>query len=82
MKSEQLSRRRFLGQAAVAVGTAVVAGRAMGQAAAGAAAPAVAAGKRTASDLVPLGKKGLKLSRLGLGVLYIRECSVQLLVSL
>jgi 1-deoxyxylulose-5-phosphate synthase len=68
MNSGQFSRRRFLGQAAVAVGTAVVAGRAMGQAAAGAAAPAAAAGKRTASDLVTLGKTGLKLSRLGVGL--------------
>jgi predicted aldo/keto reductase-like oxidoreductase len=65
MNSEHLSRRRFLGQAALATGAIVLAPTGVS---AQEAAPAVTAAKRTASDLVPLGSTGLKLSRLGIGL--------------
>jgi aryl-alcohol dehydrogenase-like predicted oxidoreductase len=84
MNSEHLSRREFLGQAALAAGVLVVAGKvgfgqeaaATGAAAATAAtaatttsgAGAAAAGKRTASDIVVLGNTGLKVSRMGIGL--------------
>jgi 1-deoxyxylulose-5-phosphate synthase len=74
MKSKRFSRREFLGQAAIAAGALVlVTRRGAGQevaasAPATAAATATAAGKRTASDMVPLGNTGLKMSRLGIGL--------------
>ena len=68
MNSEHLSRRRFLEQAALAAGALVIgANRAPGQPAPGSA-PLAAAAKRTASDIVPLGNTGLKVSRLGIGL--------------
>jgi len=51
-----ISRREFLGQAAAIAGGALLAPLAVG-----------AAAKKTAIDLVPLGKTGLKLTRLGIG---------------
>jgi 1-deoxyxylulose-5-phosphate synthase len=72
MKSEHLSRREFLGQAALATGAAVLAStkgslpEVPGTAPADA--PITGAAKRTASDLVPLGNTGLKVSRLGIGL--------------
>ena len=71
MNLENLSRRQFLSQSAVAAGAMALATSASGQqvpATAPATSPAVAAAKRTASDIVELGKTGLKLSRLGLGL--------------
>jgi 1-deoxyxylulose-5-phosphate synthase len=63
MNSEHLSRRQFLEQAALAAGALVLgSSRAPGQPA-----PAAAA-KRTASDMVPLGNTGMKVSRLGIGL--------------
>jgi len=50
------TRRQFLGRAALFAGAALVSPAAL-----------AAAGKRTAVDLVPLGKTGLVLSRLGFG---------------
>ncbi len=68
MNSEHLNRRQFLEQAALAAGALVLgSSRARGQPAP-AATPAVAAAKRTASDVVPLGNTGLKVSRLGIGL--------------
>jgi 1-deoxyxylulose-5-phosphate synthase len=68
MNSKHLSRRRFLEQAALAAGGLVFASaRGLGQAPT-AAGPAVTAAKRTASDIVPLGNTGLKVSRLGIGL--------------
>jgi predicted aldo/keto reductase-like oxidoreductase len=67
---ENLSRRQFLGHAAVAAGAlalgSTVAGKALAQTAA--TAPAAALARRTASDIVTLGNTGLKCSRLGLGL--------------
>ena len=57
--NERISRRRFIG-GLVAVGTGVAAGARRPDAAAG-------APGRTATDLVPLGGVGVKVSRLGLG---------------
>ena len=70
MKPENLSRRQFLGQAAVVAGTAVLASTASGQQVAGTAPSTApdATARRTASDQVELGKTGLKVSRLGLGL--------------
>lgn len=70
MKSEHLSRRQFFEQAALAAGGLVFAStRVFGEQASGTAtAPALAAAKRTASDLVPLGNTGLEVSRLGIGL--------------
>jgi 1-deoxyxylulose-5-phosphate synthase len=68
MKSKHLSRRQFLEQATLATGALVFGcGLARGQQAP-ATAPAAAAAKRTASDIVPLGNTGLKVSRLGIGL--------------
>jgi 1-deoxyxylulose-5-phosphate synthase len=72
INSEHFSRREFLGQAALAAGAAMLASTAglcqeVSQTAP-AAPPAIGAGKRTASDLVPLGNTGLKTSRLGIGL--------------
>ena len=56
MNSLRLSRRQFLHRSVVAVGAALI--------------PAIvsaAASKRTATDIVELGKTGLKISRLGFG---------------
>jgi 1-deoxyxylulose-5-phosphate synthase len=66
MNSEHLSRREFLGKVALAAGAAVMAGTASCQVSG--TAPTIAAAKRTASDLVPLGNTGLKVSRLGIGL--------------
>jgi len=74
MNSDHLSRRQFLGQAALAAGALVAASTAAsGQEAAAAPAalatgPTAAAAKRTAADIVPLGNTGLKMSRLGIGL--------------
>jgi predicted aldo/keto reductase-like oxidoreductase len=72
MNPENLSRRQFLGQAAMAAGAlalgSAVAGRQAMAQAGPATAPVLAAAKRTASDIVPLGKTGLKVSRLGVGL--------------
>lgn len=64
MNTEGLSRRQFLEKTALATGVAALASAGLGQATA----PAIAALKRTASDLVPLGNLGLKVSRLGIGL--------------
>ena len=53
-----MNRREFLGRSAAIAGAALIAPQA-GNAAEG--------GKRTATDKVPLGKKGLKICRLGIG---------------
>ena len=53
-----MNRREFLGRSAAIAGAAIIAPQA-GNAAEG--------GKRTATDKVPLGKKGLKICRLGIG---------------
>lgn len=59
MTNDALSRRDFLGKSAALAGAAALV------------TPAVRGeektGKRTATDLVPLGKKGLKICRLGIG---------------
>ena len=72
MNSENLSRRRFLETAAIAAGALALTNTPVsGQQVAAtppATAPAIAAAKRTASDIVPLGNTGLKVSRLGLGL--------------
>src|ERR1019366_7703592 len=78
MNSENLSPLQFLSQISLAAGALAVAGttgRVLAQAApaapaASAAVPAAAAAavKLTASDIVELGKTGLKCSRLGLGL--------------
>ena len=72
MNSEHLSRRQFLEQAAIAAGVLAlgsVAGAQQSPASAAASVPAATvAVKRTASDIVDLGKTGLKCSRLGLGL--------------
>jgi 1-deoxyxylulose-5-phosphate synthase len=68
MNSKHLSRRRFLEQAALAAGGLVLASaRGFGQAPT-ATGQAATAAKRTASDIVPLGNTGLKVSRLGIGL--------------
>jgi aryl-alcohol dehydrogenase-like predicted oxidoreductase len=68
MKSKHLSRRQFLEQATLATGAFVLGcGFARGQQSP-ATAPVAAAAKRTASDIVPLGNTGLKVSRLGIGL--------------
>jgi predicted aldo/keto reductase-like oxidoreductase len=56
MNHRTLTRREFIARTAVLAGTALIAPRL-----------AAAATKRTATDIVTLGKTGLKLSRLGLG---------------
>jgi predicted aldo/keto reductase-like oxidoreductase len=61
MRRRELGRREFLQTTAALAGTAVLSPWALGRAAAGEAV------KRTAADQVPLGKTGLKLSRLGFG---------------
>ena len=61
MKRHELDRRQFLQTSAAVAGTAMLSRWGLTQAAAGEAA------KRTAADQVPLGKTGLKLSRLGIG---------------
>lgn len=71
--NSDLSRRQFLESAVLTAGVLAVGGTALGQQAGAAANPAGAtpvasAAKRTASDLVPLGNTGLKVSRLGLGL--------------
>jgi len=75
MNSEHLSRRQFLEQAALAAGVLTLGSAAFAQSTStasevvAATGPATAAAaKRTASDLVELGKTGLKCSRLGLGL--------------
>jgi len=67
MNPKDISRREFLGQAALAAGALALASSAIGQQLP-ATAPAAALARRTASDLVPLGNTGLKVSRLGLGL--------------
>ncbi len=68
MNAKHLSRRQFLEQAALAAGGLVLASsRGLGQSPT-ATGPAVSAVKRTASDIVPLGNTGLKVSRLGIGL--------------
>ncbi len=56
MNKKMLTRREFVAQTAGLAGAALVAPRL-----------ATAAAKRTATDLVPLGKTGLKLTRIGIG---------------
>ena len=56
--ANSLSRREFLGRSAILAAVAALPGLAGG---------ATTASKRTATDIVPLGRTGLKLSRLGLG---------------
>jgi predicted aldo/keto reductase-like oxidoreductase len=71
MSSESLSRRQFLGQAAIAAGALAVGSTVAGRQAlaqAGAATVPAAAARRAASDIVALGNTGLKVSRLGLGL--------------
>lgn len=60
MNDSQFSRRHFLKTTAVLAGTAMLAPWSLSKSMA---APV----KRTAADLVPLGKTGLKISRLGIG---------------
>ena len=68
MNSKHLNRRQFLEQAALAAGGLVLAStRGFGQQVA-VTKPALTAAKRTASDIVPLGNTGLKVSRLGIGL--------------
>jgi len=62
MNDKHLSRRQFLGQAALAAGAL-----AWASGVAPAAQAATSAVKRTAADQVTLGSTGLKLSRLGIG---------------
>lgn len=57
---EPISRREFLGKSAVLTGAAALAGPGLGAVEGNGA-------KRTATDLVPLGKKGLKICRIGIG---------------
>jgi 1-deoxyxylulose-5-phosphate synthase len=74
MNSEHISRRQFLEQAALAAGVLALGSACqstVGPTQAVATVPAAAttaAAKRTASDIVELGKTGLKCSRLGLGL--------------
>jgi predicted aldo/keto reductase-like oxidoreductase len=72
MNPEHLSRRQFLEQAALAAGVLALGSAcqsALGSTQAVVPAPATnAAAKRTASDIVELGKTGLKCTRLGLGL--------------
>src|SRR4051812_27870348 len=70
MSAKQINRRVFLEQSALAAGVAAMTSQAMGQATPTppATAPATSAAKRAASDLVPLGNTGLKVSRLGIGL--------------
>jgi 1-deoxyxylulose-5-phosphate synthase len=78
MDHKPLTRREFLEQTAIAAGALAFTSAGLRhaaaqtapatEAAATATAPATAAAKRTASDLVELGKTGLKCSRLGLGL--------------
>src|ERR1051325_8816555 len=68
MNSNHLSRRQFLERAALAAGgLALASTKGFGQQVA-AKDSAGAAAKRTASDIVPLGNTGLKVSRLGIGL--------------
>lgn len=68
MNSKHLSRRQFLEQAALATGGLVLGStRGLGQRATATRA-VTAATKRTATDIVPLGSTGLKVSRLGIGL--------------
>jgi aryl-alcohol dehydrogenase-like predicted oxidoreductase len=57
MKTTQLSRRDFMQRTAAAAGAMLL----------GAGSGLAAAAKRTATDQVPLGKTGIKISRLGMG---------------
>jgi 1-deoxyxylulose-5-phosphate synthase len=70
MKSPSLSRRQFLEHMTLAAGAVVLATTPACQQVASTEAPTpvLAAAKRTASDLVPLGNTGLKISRLGIGL--------------
>jgi hypothetical protein len=78
MDSENISRRQFLEQAALAAGVLALGSSAhcqQGSALNGSAAPVAAASvpkaivaKRTVSDVVALGNTGLKVSRLGVGL--------------
>ena len=73
MNKNQLSRREFLEQTAIAAGVLALGSAALGQEGAAPAAltlpaAASAAAKRTAADIVPLGNTGLKVSRLGIGL--------------
>jgi len=67
MNSNQLNRRQFLERAALAAGGFALAST-TGFAQQIATNPSAAAVKRTASDIVPLGNTGLKVSRLGIGL--------------
>lgn len=75
MSTKQFSRRQFLEQTAVAAGVLALGSSAVAQqqpaaspAVAPAATAATSAAKRTATDLVPLGSTGLKVSRMGIGL--------------
>jgi len=67
MKPKLVSRRQFLEQAALAAGALAIGSAAVSIGGTSRAAT-VAAAKRTASDIVPLGNTGLKVSRLGIGL--------------
>ncbi len=60
MRNKTITRRQFIEASAVLTGSVIFSGIPLA-----AAEPPV---KRTAADLVPLGKSGVKLSRLGIGV--------------
>jgi predicted aldo/keto reductase-like oxidoreductase len=69
MSRDEMSRRRFLQASSAIAGAAALSPLLTHSAAAQAApaAPATAAMKRTATDIVTLGKTGIKLSRVGMG---------------
>src|ERR1041384_1058977 len=67
MKPKLVSRRQFLEQTVLAAGALAI-GSAATSIGGTSKAATVAAAKRTASDIVPLGNTGLKVSRLGIGL--------------
>ncbi len=67
MKHRGISRRQFIGTSAAVAGTALLSPWGAPQSRAAAVQAASQTVKRTAVDQVPLGKTGLKLSRLGIG---------------
>lgn len=68
MSKKNISRREFLETAVVVAGTLTPAYAALGQVAPATMPALTAVGKRTATDIVELGKTGLKCTRLGLGL--------------
>src|SRR5262245_39474547 len=69
MHENDISRRQFLGKSAAIAGAGLVStyGSVAFPLGPSEEAPKTATQKRTATDLVPLGKKGLKICRLGMG---------------